>query len=121
MSYKDKNKQREYNRIWIANRRKEFFQDKDCSICHSKQNLELDHINPETKVSHSIWSWSEKRRLLELEKCQVLCYFCHLEKTKKQLQKPITHGNSGYGRGCRCKVCFSSHSERMKTRNRKRL
>lgn len=52
-----------------------------CQKCGSGDNLELDHINPEEKVSHSVWSWAPRRRELELKKCQVLCRKCHREKT----------------------------------------
>jgi len=45
--------------------------------CGSWKKLELDHIDPKTKESHKIWSWSEERRNKELKKCQVLCYDCH--------------------------------------------
>jgi 5-methylcytosine-specific restriction endonuclease McrA len=77
-------KKREYQRKWMANRRKEYFKDKKCVKCGSTEYLELDHINPETKETHAIWSWSEERRTKELKKCQVLCEKCHLEKSSKE-------------------------------------
>jgi 5-methylcytosine-specific restriction endonuclease McrA len=52
-----------------------------CKQCASEENLELDHKNPEEKVSHSVWSWEPRRRELELKKCQVLCRNCHRVKT----------------------------------------
>lgn len=81
MPYKNKDKQREYQRKWIAKRRADYFRDKVCARCGSEDDLQLDHIDPTTKVSHSIWSWSDKKRLAELAKCQVLCYICHKDKT----------------------------------------
>jgi 5-methylcytosine-specific restriction endonuclease McrA len=81
MPYKDKNKQKEYQRQWIADRRSTYLKDKSCVKCHSTNNLELDHIDESTKISSHIWSWSDKRRELELSKCQVLCYDCHKQKT----------------------------------------
>ena len=119
MGYKNKEQQREYTRRWIANRRAEFFADKKCAVCGSKESLELDHIDPSKKVSHNIWSWNEERRLLEISKCQVLCKIHHLEKTRSELLRPITHGNSGYDRKCRCGICRAAHSNRMKARIRK--
>ena len=74
-------KKREYQREWVAKRRATFFADKCCAYCGSTKNLELDHIDPSQKVSHSIWSWSESRRNEELAKCQALCEECHKEKT----------------------------------------
>jgi len=82
---------REYQRLWIAKRRAEFFKNKTCILCGSEENLELDHIDPSTKVSHTIWSWSEKRRLEEIAKCQILCHDCHVRKTIKNHEK--AHGD----------------------------
>ncbi len=72
---------REYGRKWVARRRADYFKDKFCVVCKSIANLELDHIDRSTKVSHCIWSWSQLRRDAELIKCQVLCNRCHLIKT----------------------------------------
>lgn len=83
MPYKDKKAQMEYQRVWCANRRKEYV-DKHggkCVKCSSTHRLEFDHINPEEKVSHRIWSWSRDRIEAELAKCQLLCRDCHLSKT----------------------------------------
>ena len=62
-----------------------------CVKCGSKERLELDHINPEEK------EWNPKRSMCsknlterfwkEIDKCQLLCYDCHKEKTKKGLRK----------------------------------
>ena len=49
--------------------------------CWDLDQLEVDHIDPNTKVSHRVWSWSKERRENELAKCQVLCRACHLTKT----------------------------------------
>lgn len=75
---------RNYQRNWIARRRKDWF-DKNgpCVICGSMEQLELDHINPEDKITHVVWSLSEGKRNLELSKCQVLCRTCHKRKTSE--------------------------------------
>ena len=62
-----------------------------CIKCGSKERLELDHINPKEK------EWNPKRSMCskklsenfwkEINKCQLLCYDCHKEKTKKGLRK----------------------------------
>lgn len=62
-----------------------------CKSCGSVEKLELDHIEPDTKVSHTVWSWTPMRRCLELKKCQVLCRKCHRKKTAL---------NRGRLRGC---------------------
>jgi 5-methylcytosine-specific restriction endonuclease McrA len=108
MPYKDKEKQKEYQRLWVANRRAEYFKDKFCIVCEGTEKLELDHIDSTTKISHSIWSWSEAKRLNELAKCQVLCNPCHKQKTLANDIHRTSHGTwqmySKYK--CRCVVCF---------------
>lgn len=81
--------QRDYQREWIAKRRAEWFVGKECAVCGSIDNLELDHIDPSTKDlklrgshNNAIWSWSAVRREAELLKCQVLCHDCHIIKSK---------------------------------------
>ncbi len=81
MPYRDKAKQQHYQKKWLAGRRAEWFRGKKCADCNSTRDLELDHIDPEQKKDHRIWSWSRKRQLAELQKCQVLCHDCHSDKT----------------------------------------
>ena len=93
MPYKDKAKQLEYQRKWMAARRAEYFDGKSCVTCGSTESLELDHIDPATKVSHRIWSWSTERREAELAKCQPLCRDCHESKSVREFSGE-THQNS---------------------------
>lgn len=107
MAYKDKKKQREYQRAWKENRRRAFFNGKRCLQCGSIENLQLDHVDPTKKVSHKIWTWSSERRNAEVKKCQVLCTSCHKRKTKKSVEM-LAHGTRGatmYRKGCRCDLC----------------
>lgn len=112
MGYKSAEAQREYQREWIAARRAEFFKDKKCVRCGSRESLELDHIDPSMKVDHKIWSWSQERRDEEIAKCQVLCKPCHVEKTGADIEPP--HGtNSRYTSKkwkCRCELCKWAHT-----------
>lgn len=73
-----------WHRRWIADRRASFFAGKRCAKCGSIDRLEIDHIDPATKVANSIWSWTETRRTAELTKCQVLCHDCHKKKTAQE-------------------------------------
>jgi hypothetical protein len=108
-------RRRQYDREWTARRRAAYFEDKSCVKCGSKENLELDHINPAEKEDHRIWNWSEERRNIELAKCQVLCHDCHLEKSILYFKELYTiddptlwkHGtNNTYNKhGCRCSLC----------------
>lgn len=124
MPYKDINKKREFQRLWVAKRRAEYLQSHGPCKCGSWDNLEIDHIDPSQKVSHRIWSYGATKRDKELSKCQVLCRKCHMEKTIPYLReirlaerknKP-QHGVFGYRRlGCRCEVCREAFSQRRKT------
>lgn len=86
MPYSDPQVQADYQKRWIAERRREYFVGKWCVDCGATVGLELDHVDPTTKVSHNIWSWSDVRRFAELVKCVVRCSPCHEKKS-------IQHGD----------------------------
>lgn len=104
---------RKLQREWLAKRRREYFANKVCIKCGSTHNMQLDHIDPDQKVSHRIWSWSAERREAELAKCQVLCEEHHKEKTAAQRDAKIVHGTVWMYRKyrCRCDACVRAASE----------
>lgn len=111
MPYKDKETLLKYQREWTAKRRKEWFENNGpCNKCGSWDNLELDHKDPKSKVSHKIWNWSESRRLAELVKCQILCRVCHIEKSKEEIFPE--HGKASRYRNhkCRCNKCTRANT-----------
>jgi 5-methylcytosine-specific restriction endonuclease McrA len=71
-------------RLYWTRRRAWFADHGPCQRCGSRRHLEVDHIDPATKVSHSVWQWRQERREAELAKCQVLCRTCHHFKTATQ-------------------------------------
>lgn len=104
----------------LKQRRQEWFAiNGPCAICNSDKNLEVDHINPATKITSVVWSWKEDRRLVELLKCQVLCKVCHKKKTAREQSKlrsiPLVNKRCGtlhkYRLGCRCTLCRQSRSD----------
>lgn len=117
MPYKDKEKQRAFQREFMRKRRQEWFDaNGPCQLCGSAENLELDHIDPEMKVASAVWSWSKQRAAVELAKCRALCKKCHAERTKQQLTKPVIHGTyGGWRRGCRCAACHGRYQEVWKS------
>lgn len=84
MAYKDHDRQRQFQREFMARRRQEFFHDKACADCGSKSKLQLDHDERDKKVSHRIWSWRKERREIELSKCTVRCQTCHIKRHVKE-------------------------------------
>lgn len=123
MGYKDEDKQREYQRKWVARRREAFFCDKKCTHCGIDKDLQLHHLDPAQKESHSIWGWGDERRLPEIEKCIVLCRSCHYKVHGKKIGR--TCGKlSTYKYGCRCNKCKAvayeyNRNRRLKYRQNK--
>lgn len=107
MGYKNLEVKREYQRKWVAKNRADFFDKKVCVECGSPKKLELDHIDPELKISSKIWSWSLTRRESELKKCQILCTNCHKKKTSQYRKRNMKHGTLGMYKAtkCRCADC----------------
>lgn len=62
------------------------FKNKPCAICgqrHESYNMQIDHIDPTTKLYDVCQLKSRKVEILqaELAKCQVLCALCHRRKS----------------------------------------
>lgn len=116
MPYADPERQKRAQREWVAKRRRAFFDDKHCEACGTVADLELHHRDPNRKVSHSIWSWAEARRLVEIAKCRVLCGGCHsrfhseARRVEAELRNPCgTY--AAYKRGCKCESCRAANRE----------
>lgn len=125
MPYSNPDTQREYQRQWRAQRRAEWFEGKVCIDCGSEDELELDHEDPDNKITHNIWSWSAKRREEELKKCAPRCNPCHLEKTRIQRLERAEILNpcgtsAAYRRGCRCDACLEGFKAANQLYNRTR-
>lgn len=123
MSYANRDDQRTYQRIWRNRRRDEWLNANGlCRQCGSWEELEIDHIDPQTKATNPshLWSYAEDVRLVELAKCQVLCRACHLAKTNAY--KIPGHGTKGmYNKHrCRCDTCRSAHAQRARDYRAKR-
>lgn len=88
-----------------------------CCKCGKTENLHVDHKDHEDKSFNVMTNWaiSWPRLLEELDKCQLLCYDCHKEKTltegsltKSWTTKPRQkHGTVwSYSKyKCRCDLC----------------
>ena len=114
MGYKDKDVQREYQRVWRNARREAWLKEHGpCLVCGTWDDLEVDHKDRTLKIDHKVWSWAAPRRNAELAKCQVLCRKHHLEKGRVMGEQPAacTHGVKRMyeSYGCRCPLCREAH------------
>lgn len=118
MPYKNKKTQNDYQNARMQRLRIAWLKDNGpCKKCGSSENLEVDHIDRTTKISHRVWSWSEQRRVAELAKCQVLCRACHINKTCDDLgERILVHGTvgRGYDRGCKCSACLGARAKQQR-------
>jgi len=58
----------------------------ECVKCGVKERLQFDHIHPKDKlfeITKRLLISDREKFQEELDKCQLLCYDCHLEKTKQ--------------------------------------
>ena len=66
-----------------------------CVKCGSKEDLQIDHIEPQLKkftLTSLSWSCPLPKFYEELSKCQLLCYPCHKIKTREE--RGYTAGNT---------------------------
>ena len=98
-----------------------------CNRCESAERLEIDHMERGDKlftVAALHPSGNLPRVYEELEKCQLLCRECHIEKTAEESrgERGWTHG-SIYGwmkKKCRCAECVTGWRAWHDDRNARR-
>lgn len=92
-----------------------------CVKCGSSEELEFDHIDPETK-SFTIAagsSFSEERFWPEVDKCQLLCKDHHIEKSSRE--SSVGHGEGLTGKkNCFCDLCRPKKNEYVRNWKRKK-
>lgn len=59
-----------------------------CVVCGSIERLEFDHVDPTTKLFDIAGGLLRKMETIldELDKCQLLCRECHIEKSSAELR-----------------------------------
>jgi 5-methylcytosine-specific restriction endonuclease McrA len=122
MGYKDPDKQKEFQRLWMKKRRDYYLElmGGACVKCGSTERLEFDHIDRSTKSlkPSSLWSRTDDQILAELAKCQILCYSCHKKKTVSEniAARNLQHGEYGMYKSqkCRCELCRSANAARVR-------
>lgn len=114
MPYSNQDQKRAYQLVWMWRRRLTWIlENGPCSQCGSVRDLSVVHKDPKEKTKRvtSIWSLSEAKAKVELEKCVVLCKDCVLAKRKIERNVPAEHGTDRrYGQGCKCVECRAAHA-----------
>lgn len=88
-----------------------------CALCDETSILQMDHIDPSTKVScvSGMSKTTDTRFWAEVKKCQLLCVRHHDEKTRRE--NPRSAENVGHGKlknsRCRCEKCLASKRKHM--------
>jgi 5-methylcytosine-specific restriction endonuclease McrA len=115
---------REYQKARYERRRAMFIEELGgvCVECGLSDNLEFDHINPETKsfnVAKKMANGAEAVLREEIAKCQLLCQSCH--KKKSIAGKEVGHGEGLTGKkNCRCDLCKPLKNEHSRITMQKR-
>lgn len=109
---------RAYQREFLARRRREWIDSQGgcCANCGSTEDLEIDHIDPSTKLCNpsQVWSRCREFREAELAKCQVLCADCHKAKTREEFVSSEHGSRAMYDtHKCRCDVCVQAMRDRF--------
>lgn len=117
-----------YHREYYRNKRRPemiAYLGDSCVECGSKARLEFDHIDPALKsfdIKNNM-TLSNERVRAELDKCQLLCRDCHIEKTRNEnLSKGFTHGTryAWLKVHCDCEICATAKRTWYDDRNAKR-
>jgi hypothetical protein len=94
-----------------------------CVRCDATEDLEFDHIDPDTKrfaVGSSMSrAWAEL--VEEALKCQLLCRPCHRDKAVEDRPEPAHSYYRYWYYGCRCAVCRAANAGKSATLRAQRL
>lgn len=118
---------KEWRKVYYLNRINKYteYLGGKCVRCGATQKLEFDHIVPKTRKFAITSRYDARWEIVkaELDKCQLLCRQCHLEKGRElgEIQQAATHGSLGMLRyNCKCPLCRKKKSEYNKEWKRKR-
>ena len=90
-----------------------------CVQCSSEEDLEFDHVERNLKSAAISRFLARKDFQEELEKCQLLCARCHMEKSRTEAT--VGHGGGLSGvRNCKCEPCKARKREYNREWKRKR-
>jgi hypothetical protein len=111
---------REYQKVWLQNRKAAFFENKKCRNCKAEHGLELSFGHEHRKYCHSIFSFSKENFKAFAKKGRVLCTACRKKRTAR-LNKPKHGFIARYQNyGCRCKSCREAKAAYEKHRSKRK-
>lgn len=110
MGYKDKEAQRAYQRKWMKAKRERLLASLGgkCVKCGTTEGLEFDHVEHWKKTASVNAILSSRRVESEVEKCQVLCEWCHYHKTMTDFYWSLAN--------CKCVECLPKLHQKEVTR-----
>lgn len=121
MPYKDREKQRAFQREWIKRRRAEWFAaNGPCAQCGTTNDLIAASPKPGKPIPHRVWTYSEKRRDAVLAKCVVLCRKCYLERRWPAPPHGTLARYESRVHGCRCDECRAARNRSENARRKRR-
>jgi 5-methylcytosine-specific restriction endonuclease McrA len=95
MAYKEYNKSMNIymKERWLKRKQKAIdYLGGKCIRCSSKDFLEFDHIDPSSKIMTIARASSRNEEFfwIEVNKCQLLCVPCHLEKSAEDIRNGVS-------------------------------
>lgn len=89
---------RKYSRKYYHLRRNEYIQmlGGKCCKCGAADNLQFDHIKRATKkfALGKLLNVSKEMALIEIKKCQLLCFECHIIKSRAEISRLFKYRNA---------------------------
>lgn len=61
-----------------------------CVVCGSTDDLQIDHVNNSHKsfdIADRLAQYTWSRIVEELKKCQLLCFWCHVDKSRVETKE----------------------------------
>jgi hypothetical protein len=126
MPYKDQEKQKEAQRLWIARRKASYLAGEVCSCCGETRSLQvIKRSNEKIKKANALFSCKAYEE--KLSNFIVLCEACadpykKAKASQRRLAGPARHGTYyRYRQGCRCEPCSTAQAQAYQRRREKEL
>lgn len=126
MAYKDIEKQRQAQRLWIARRKSTYLHNETCSCCGEARGLQVvKRDNSKIKKANALFSCKAYEE--KLSNFIVLCEACadpykKAKASQRRLAGPARHGTYyRYRQGCRCEPCSTAQAQAYQRRREKEL